>query len=593
MTFYEAAIEVLRRSGRPLHFKKITEIAIRDGLLDHVGKTPDVTMSARLNQEVKREEQAAILRTRPGVFALRDDVAQKLNEEAAARDAELAAAGAEEAARAAEEAARRADEANRKEAARAEALAEAHRLLAAQQAAPAAVAAPAAAPAQRAAKVVAPVVAAPATLEEESEDEDGEEDGGAEGSEPGEGGRRRRRRRRGRRGRGGEAQVGGEGEEIEESARAAAPVAVVAPVVAASVVAAPVVAPVIAAPVVAEAPAPIVRERGGRERDRERGGRRERGDREDRGGREERNGRAPREEFVAAPVAEVAREERNGRAPREEFVAPRAEVAAPRVEAAKLDGFAQAAYTVLREKRAPLTLSALSDAIQERKLVRFHTHDAVATLRAALVSDNHIRSQRRARPLFASYEQGRWGLTDWGLTDANLRREQQISALAEECEQDTLRALGEALVGVSNEALEQLALQLLNRMGYHNIKVSKRSANGDVFFSADVRQGFRETRVCVQITGERAPLTQAAVVELRGTLHHYAASEGVILHLGDATREAIEESREARLAPVAVIDRAQLVRALLANEIGVKRVWAPILLVDTAFVDALKGGQGA
>jgi hypothetical protein len=83
------------------------------------------------------------------------------------------------------------------------------------------------------------------------------------------------------------------------------------------------------------------------------------------------------------------------------------------------------------------------------------------------------------------------------------------------------------------------------------------------------------------------------VVELRGTLHHYSASEGVILHLGEATREAIEESREARVAPIAVIDRGQLVRALLANEIGVKRVWAPLTLVDTAFVDALKGGQGA
>ncbi|HVO21404.1 MAG TPA: HTH domain-containing protein [Anaeromyxobacter sp.] len=48
MTFTEAAIEVLRREGKPLHFKKITEIAVRESLLDHVGKVPDDTMADQL-----------------------------------------------------------------------------------------------------------------------------------------------------------------------------------------------------------------------------------------------------------------------------------------------------------------------------------------------------------------------------------------------------------------------------------------------------------------------------------------------------------------------------------------------------------------
>lgn len=45
MTFTEAAIEVLRREGKPLHFKKITEIAVRENLLDHVGKIPEEVMA--------------------------------------------------------------------------------------------------------------------------------------------------------------------------------------------------------------------------------------------------------------------------------------------------------------------------------------------------------------------------------------------------------------------------------------------------------------------------------------------------------------------------------------------------------------------
>lgn len=72
MTFYEAAVEVLKTAARPLHYKKITELAIKQQLLSHVGKTPEVTMGSRLVQEVQRgETTTAIVRTRPGVYALR------------------------------------------------------------------------------------------------------------------------------------------------------------------------------------------------------------------------------------------------------------------------------------------------------------------------------------------------------------------------------------------------------------------------------------------------------------------------------------------------------------------------------------------
>ena len=73
MTFTEAAVEVLRLTGKPLHYKKITEIAIEKNLLSHVGKTPETTMSARLATMVKKDRgDAPILKVKPGVFALRE-----------------------------------------------------------------------------------------------------------------------------------------------------------------------------------------------------------------------------------------------------------------------------------------------------------------------------------------------------------------------------------------------------------------------------------------------------------------------------------------------------------------------------------------
>jgi hypothetical protein len=73
MTFTEAALEVLRSAGEPLHYKKITELAIAGNLLSHVGKTPEVTMSSRLATLVKKDRgQSPIVKVRPGVFTLRE-----------------------------------------------------------------------------------------------------------------------------------------------------------------------------------------------------------------------------------------------------------------------------------------------------------------------------------------------------------------------------------------------------------------------------------------------------------------------------------------------------------------------------------------
>jgi hypothetical protein len=73
MTFTDAAREVLRQTGRPLHYKEITEIAIEKNLLSHVGKSPEVTMGARLAATLKKSgDDSPLVRVKPGVFALSD-----------------------------------------------------------------------------------------------------------------------------------------------------------------------------------------------------------------------------------------------------------------------------------------------------------------------------------------------------------------------------------------------------------------------------------------------------------------------------------------------------------------------------------------
>src|SRR5438270_7266046 len=71
MTFTEAAVEVLRRAGKPLHYSEIATVALRDNLLSHVGQDPEVTMGQRLAAMAKREEDRKVVAVAPeGTFAL-------------------------------------------------------------------------------------------------------------------------------------------------------------------------------------------------------------------------------------------------------------------------------------------------------------------------------------------------------------------------------------------------------------------------------------------------------------------------------------------------------------------------------------------
>jgi hypothetical protein len=72
MTFYEAALQVLEKEGKPLHFKFITERAVNEKLLSHVGKDPEVVMYSRLAAMARRKGDRRIVATEPGTFGLLD-----------------------------------------------------------------------------------------------------------------------------------------------------------------------------------------------------------------------------------------------------------------------------------------------------------------------------------------------------------------------------------------------------------------------------------------------------------------------------------------------------------------------------------------
>lgn len=69
--FKEIAFDILKESGKPLHSKAITQIALKRGWLKTAGKTPEATMNALLIVDINnKKEKSRFIKVGPSVFSI-------------------------------------------------------------------------------------------------------------------------------------------------------------------------------------------------------------------------------------------------------------------------------------------------------------------------------------------------------------------------------------------------------------------------------------------------------------------------------------------------------------------------------------------
>jgi hypothetical protein len=61
-SYMDAAVSVLESSKRPMTAREIVAEAVRSGLLQPAGKTPEATMSAALYTSVNKDPQTRVVR---------------------------------------------------------------------------------------------------------------------------------------------------------------------------------------------------------------------------------------------------------------------------------------------------------------------------------------------------------------------------------------------------------------------------------------------------------------------------------------------------------------------------------------------------
>ncbi len=592
MTFTDAAIEVLRLLGKPLHYKEITDLAIERNLLSHVGKSPEVTMGARLAALMKKEAgDNPLVRVKPGVFALRDwDAATvkagldqrkggKKAKTEASNEAGGEAAGDDESDDDEVLLGDSAEPETTDEDIAAEVAATESAIIAAtpptegrgrrrdgrgQAPRPAREAETPQGPddAMRAAALGASEI-----FDEEEDDDEpilgGGDDAAREGGAAVDGDGRRRRRRR-RRGRSGDAPPASGGDGLP--AYTATPVEG---------------APREAAEVVREVREP----RDGRDRGRDRNDGRDRGS--DRGS--DRGDRGVDRGDRGVDSREV-REAREGRGPQVLDLVGSDQLGADEIAGRDMADVVATLLGGFDRGAGPVSLRHLAEALQRRARGTGDAQLLSSQIAAAIRADNARRASSGQRPRFR-FAGGRVGATDWLLGADLLNAEREALAAVERYREAARRAFARRVSELPGHAFVELVVLALETFGIAGLRAVRRpgGSGNEAHFAGRLRGPGEDFQVAVAVRRDGREIGRERVTELRGALHHYGAAQaGFLFTSGQVLSGAREEAASAGAAPVALHDGASFARLCEEHEVAVVRTRLPIAMPDIDLLEALR-----
>jgi hypothetical protein len=576
MTFTDAAAEVLRLVGRPLHYKEITDIAIEKNLLSHVGKSPEVTMGARLAAMLKKDSpENPLIRVKPGVFALRDwdektikagldgkkgkrgkvdeEPAQEEEEqeeaaEAASEEPVEAAADVDEEAAVSMEPPLDTDEepilseepeiASEPVEARMEARVQPSPV-APRPSRPMMEDEEEEGPAEPAGPddiMRAEAAAGAAEMFDEEDDDDqpilggGEERAAPGGADLNDGRRRRRRRRRGR----------------------------------TTVDAAP---PQGGLPSYTATPAYERRDNGARDRD----------SRTD-------NGVRDRDSVRDLPQGDLAY-----RPQVIELTGGDAHALDDLAGKDLADAVAALLGTFDRNAGA-VSLRQIAEAAQRRGRLQGDVQLVQSQIAAAIRADNARRTASGLRQRFR-FAGGRVALTDWLLSSDLARYEQEALAAVERYRDASRRSFARKLGELPGHAFIEICMLALERAGISQLRAIRRAGapGGEAHFAGALRSVGDEMRVAVVIRRDGREVGRERVTELRGALHHYGpATAGWILTAGQVLSGAREEAAAPNAAPIQLFDGYGVARLCEEHDVAVLRARLPIAIPDVDLLEALR-----
>ena len=238
--------------------------------------------------------------------------------------------------------------------------------------------------------------------------------------------------------------------------------------------------------------------------------------------------------------------------------------------------FTDAAEDVLQRhgNGQPMHYRDITAEVLEEDLVKTSGKTPEATLYAQVITENARAEKRGKAPRFVRHGKGMVGLAAWLEPGV----QQEIAKHNAEAEEQMLQQLRE----LDPADFEQLVGELLRALGITDVEVTV--YHGDKGIDAigvyELAAGLL-VRVAVQAKRQQANVGRPVVQALNGSLKPH--QQGLIITTSCFSKGAREEAAREDKPLIWLINGKQLVKLLIANDIGARRV--PVELVEPTGFD--------
>ena len=222
--------------------------------------------------------------------------------------------------------------------------------------------------------------------------------------------------------------------------------------------------------------------------------------------------------------------------------------------------YKDAAQQMLTEVGHPLHYKEITQRALDAELINPQGLTPEATMGAQLYTDIKRRGTASA---FRKESRGVFGLAMWEKGISGITR------LAAKQRMSVKKQLLDHLILMEPGDFEQLVGRLLGAMGYDNITVTRRSADGGVDVLADIEVGILRLRTAVQVKRMKSNVQRPVVSQLRGDMMTLPdADQGMIITTSGFSAGATEVARVRNAPPIVLIDGDRLADLLIEHEIG-------------------------
>ena len=146
--------------------------------------------------------------------------------------------------------------------------------------------------------------------------------------------------------------------------------------------------------------------------------------------------------------------------------------------------------------------------------------------------------------------------------------------------QEQMQKLSSLLAFMHQRDFEFLVLELLESIGYEDIKITKESGTKGVEVTAAIQFGISMIPEVIHVKRYQTTTGRPALDQLREALARHHCQRGTLITLGRFTRECKEAVLAADTVPVQLIDSKYLLQMLTENKIGVTKQSVSLYHID-------------